>query len=660
MPSWRWPSPVRRAVPAVVGLLVVAGLLVPAAVDRAGAHSAADEVPPQTITVCRDSYGGGEVTTVDLRSYVRTVLAYEFGQSGPLEYLKAGAVAVKSYAWWHVHHPESDRCDISDGGDDQHFRPGEADSSDVTTRAVNDTWQLRLEEEGEPAFAQYCSKSCEQFADGEHLNQIEARDQAAAGWDASRILRHHYRGLRNLRLENWQEGFGMTIAGRDPHDARDDALVASVDGVPAGHPAARGHLVVDCTRDGQRGRYRIQTVPITDGDSGPTARFDRMGALAGCEETEMPVSTRLRINGHLVAEDATTVWKPWRSSTRRDLTRFETSDPVAASVAVSRAVFADAGPGSRRAPGVDDTEPLPGSAGSERVPSKQSARAAVIASKDRFAHALAATGLAGPDAPLLLNPGGEQSGLADPVAAEVRRVLSPGATVHLVGGRDALSERVANDRRLAGYRVVRHTGDGPVETALAVADAARRRGADTSSVLVAGAHPDGPRGWAAAAAGSAYAAARHHPVVLTGPNRLDGRTERWIESRRVNETVLLGGSAVVPADAEQRLETATTRVAGPNRAATAVAVADRLWTRTKAPTVTAAQIIDPYRTAGWRMALVGAVYAANRGTPELAVTTLVPRHTTGAWLDEHPDLPVAIVGDDRVVAGRAARDVTGR
>ncbi|WP_370325066.1 cell wall-binding repeat-containing protein [Euzebya sp.] len=96
------------------------------------------------------------------------------------------------------------------------------------------------------------------------------------------------------------------------------------------------------------------------------------------------------------------------------------------------------------------------------------AETAVIATAGNFADAQTATPLAAGRGPLLLSG---LDALHPDTAAELERAVSPGATVHLVGGTAVLSEQVAEDVRALGFEVVRLAGVGRGETSVAIADA---------------------------------------------------------------------------------------------------------------------------------------------------------------------------------------------
>ena len=92
----------------------------------------------------------------------------------------------------------------------------------------------------------------------------------------------------------------------------------------------------------------------------------------------------------------------------------------------------------------------------------------VLATEGNFADALAGTPLAVyRDGPILLTA---PAGLHPDTAAELQRVLPPGATVYLLGGEVALSAQVEADVAALGYTAQRLAGATRFETAAAIAD----------------------------------------------------------------------------------------------------------------------------------------------------------------------------------------------
>jgi hypothetical protein len=65
-----------------------------------------DLVPPEVV---------GTVQEVDFRSYVATTMAVEWPEQYPIATLKAGAVATKQFAWYHVIHPRGGTVVLPDG-----------------------------------------------------------------------------------------------------------------------------------------------------------------------------------------------------------------------------------------------------------------------------------------------------------------------------------------------------------------------------------------------------------------------------------------------------------------------------------------------------------------------------------------------------------------
>lgn len=286
--------------------------------------------------------------------------------------------------------------------------------------------------------------------------------------------------------------------------------------------------------------------------------------------------------------------------TRRVLERVaDDLDPVAASVALSRAGF---------------EEP-------------ESAAHAVLARADVFADALAGGPLAGTDGPVLLTG---STALDERVAAELDRVLSPSAPVYVLGGEAALSPAVA--AALAPHPVVRLQGSERTGTAVAIADVVLARGGG-SRVLLARAGPDDERPWADALAGGAWGARTATPVLLTSSARLSAPTADLLERRGVTQTLVLGGQQAIGAEVLDAVPGGR-RIAGDDRAGTAVAIARELWGRTEARTGDAFVLVDGYRADAWTWALSATPLAAGRGAPLLIGAEEGLPTATAAYLSE--------------------------
>src|SRR5688500_19819906 len=92
----------RRAASALAAILLAAALVPivdspPASAAGACGSYASESVPPATVRVFRTATGAVDV--VDFATYTRNVLSREWISSWTTESLRAGALAVKHYAW---------------------------------------------------------------------------------------------------------------------------------------------------------------------------------------------------------------------------------------------------------------------------------------------------------------------------------------------------------------------------------------------------------------------------------------------------------------------------------------------------------------------------------------------------------------------------------
>lgn len=241
---------------------------------------------------------------------------------------------------------------------------------------------------------------------------------------------------------------------------------------------------------------------------------------------------------------------------------------------------------------------------------------AVLGRSDVFADALGGTALAADQGPILLTPGPRQ---VDPdpvlhpaVRRELDRALGGRGLVYLLGGTGAVSARVEAELRHDGYEVRRLAGASRVDTAVAVArEVVARFGAPTE-VLIARADQ-----WADAVTGGAYAASRRSPVLLSDRDRLPASVAGFLSQYRPARRWALGGSAAL---SDGVVATAgAARVAGADRAGTAVAVAQRLWGKTRAAAGDR-YVSAPSEGTGWAYALAYAPWAAVHRSPQLLVT----------------------------------------
>jgi hypothetical protein len=163
---------------------------------------ASDSVPPATIRVRRTAGpASGSVQVVSFHDYVTVVMAAEWGPGNPAEVLKAGAVAVKEYAWyyamfWRGGTAADGSCyDVVDSTMDQVYAPETRVPAASLTAAVDATWGISVRKSGGLFVTHYQAGSnvaCGANADGGHLYQISATHCAQSGMTAGAILDTYY------------------------------------------------------------------------------------------------------------------------------------------------------------------------------------------------------------------------------------------------------------------------------------------------------------------------------------------------------------------------------------------------------------------------------------------------------------------------------------
>ena len=142
------------------------------------------------------------------------------------------------------------------------------------------------------------------------------------------------------------------------------------------------------------------------------------------------------------------------------------------------------------------------------------------------------------------------------------------STVYVVGGTGAVSPTVTDELRRAGYQVHRLAGSSRYATAAAVARAA---GAPSSGLAFIASGESGHLVDALAAAGPAGALGAS--ILLVTRQAIPAETAQAIDDLGITQTVIVGGEASIGPDVEQQLPRPT-RIAGSDRFATAVAIAD--------------------------------------------------------------------------------------
>lgn len=211
-PTWLRRAPARRAVVATLAATLVitplgapVGMPGPATVRAAAICTgwANDSAPPTTIRVLRTAgSAAGTVQVVKFHAYVNVVMAAEWGPGNPAEALKAGAVAVKQYAWYHTmfwrggSSADGACYDVVDSSRDQVYAPETRVPSPSHVAAVDATWGISMRKTQGLFAAHYdagASVPCGANANGWQLFQVSATHCAQDGMLVAAILETYYR-----------------------------------------------------------------------------------------------------------------------------------------------------------------------------------------------------------------------------------------------------------------------------------------------------------------------------------------------------------------------------------------------------------------------------------------------------------------------------------
>lgn len=204
-PVWRTLSRRLLWIVAAISLLFPAAAMSPQPVEASRSCTGWTSLtrPPDTIRVLRRD---GTVEQVNFRRYVGIVMASgEWPSRMPTALLRAGAVAVKQFAWRHSlkgNHRSSfvtasGECyDVLSTTRDQLYRPDRASVTNKQWNAIDSTWGLSVRKNGNFMLTQYNSGSsstaCGSDANGKVIRQRSARDCANRGYSARQILRTYY------------------------------------------------------------------------------------------------------------------------------------------------------------------------------------------------------------------------------------------------------------------------------------------------------------------------------------------------------------------------------------------------------------------------------------------------------------------------------------
>lgn len=308
---------------------------------------------------------------------------------------------------------------------------------------------------------------------------------------------------------------------------------------------------------------------------------------------------------------------------------------VVAPLVVSLATPATAGPSIRRIAGTDRYSTA---VAVSRSAHPGTAPVAVVTTGATFPDALAG----GPAAaklggPVLLVARDK----APQVVLDELRRLQP-QRVLVLGGQGAVSDTATAQISAQGHPVTRIAGTGRYETAALISREAFSPIVDVAYVATGTDYPD-------ALAGAAAASAAGAPVLLTARDELPGATALELRRLLPKKLVILGGVGAVSTAVEQQLAAyapSVTRIAGPDRYATAAAIARSSSTPPTGFFLATGQ--------GFADALAGGPAAAKANAPVLLVPPTCIPGPAHAEMQRHGYPPLTLLGGSAVLGGRVA------
>ena len=257
---------------------------------------------------------------------------------------------------------------------------------------------------------------------------------------------------------------------------------------------------------------------------------------------------------------------------------------------------------------------------------------AFLARDDEFADALASGGAQGATGgPLLLTA---TAALSDATRAELQRLRVSRVTI--LGGRVAVSDAVADTLAADGLQVDRVSGATRIETAIAIAGAFLADATTDPLVVRAyGTATDPTAGFVDSLAAGREAARSGRAVLLTETDRLSTPLGAYLAEIGEDAVTVIGGeAAVAPAVLDQLsdLHVEAIRVAGAERAETAVAVARQLTGLFAASAAPGVVLVDGAQASSWAEGFAAASFAG-AGPAVLSSGDDLPV-ATATWLGE--------------------------
>jgi putative cell wall-binding protein len=209
-----------------------------------------------------------------------------------------------------------------------------------------------------------------------------------------------------------------------------------------------------------------------------------------------------------------------------------------------------------------------------RFPANDSAAAAIVASGESYAGAIAATPLStASNMPLVLTRSGS---LPSSSEKELLRVLPAGGAVYLIGNQSVISDAVKNHIESLGFTVARVSGANNEATAVSVAGLLPA--SEVALLVSSGSFADG-------ISASAPAATLRVPIFLSGSTGLSQETREYLAAHNdIEKIVMIGGTAVLSEQVTTDLEAlglTVERVSGADRYATNRAAMEKYFNQPK-------------------------------------------------------------------------------
>jgi len=287
------------------------------------------------------------------------------------------------------------------------------------------------------------------------------------------------------------------------------------------------------------------------------------------------------------------------------------------------------------------------------------ATTAILATGETFPDALAASGLAGADAPapIVLT----QSDTYTQDAQQALNNLTSVTNVVIVGGTAAVSTGVENAVKADGFTVTRVAGNNRYETAAAIADEMGTVGSTgglKTAIIATGTN------FADALSGGPVAYKGNFPILLVTPDSVPSATEAELNSLGIQQVLILGGTAAVSNATQSDLEgivgNPAVRIAGTNRFGTSADVAQ--WAVDNMGWAPAETLLA--NGLNFPDALAAGPLGGERQAPVL-LTASIPDEIQ-AFLDKHSDTiakltalgGTGVISDDDIAAAQDAAQTT--